>query len=142
MRHLTLPPQHTTSELGEHLYQVMIQGPGKRSPVFVTAVEECPIPLSRTPLATTRQLLVGLDNLSLDGSEKIQLNARPATRTRARASLDDTPLILVVYTVRNQDCIRDYVTWYQSSPASMEYDQMVDAPIEALLGTLLAEESS
>lgn len=84
--------------------------------VFATVVRDCTIPEKFTVQATTRQLFVGLTELSVLKQSGIDLDGSRALLSIVKAQLDATEVSLVTVTRREaasggEACISDLVVW-------------------------------
>lgn len=79
--------------------------------VFALAVEECHNNLEASQIATTRRLLVGLENLRAVSQRQVPLDGHSILESHFTATLDTVPLELVCYSIHEAGCVRDLVVW-------------------------------
>ena len=85
-------------------------------PLYVTLLEECEITESLTERATTRQLFIGLEDLTIKEQSRVQVGSDTLVRSLAHARMEDIPLTVISYSLRKKDCVRDYVSWIPDQP--------------------------
>jgi hypothetical protein len=83
--------------------------------MFVTTVKDCSIPEKFTFQATTRQLLVGVMDLTVMSQEPETLNSVKTLHSIVHGTMDVDPFIMSIYTFHQNDCITDLVVWKGSS---------------------------
>jgi hypothetical protein len=97
--------------------QISVHGPNiyqcksELGPMFVTTVKDCSIPEKFTFQATTRQLLVGVMDLTVISQEPETLNAVKTLHSIVHGTMDVDPFIMSIYTFHQNDCITDLVVW-------------------------------
>lgn len=79
--------------------------------VYMTAIKQCEVAEALSSIATTRQLLVGLRDIKVERQESTHLAGNRALLSVLDATLDGVPLKIALYTLRDQDCVTDYVIW-------------------------------
>ncbi len=84
-------------------------------PMFVTTVKDCSIPEKFTFQATTRQLLVGVMDLTVISQEPETLNSVKTLHSIVHGTMDVDPFIMSIYTFHQYDCITDLAVWRGSS---------------------------
>jgi hypothetical protein len=84
-------------------------------PYHTTILRECGLPAARNQASTTRQLLVGFDDLVIESSDALTLGSTNVLRTFASAGLDGAKLSLIVYSHHANGCVSDYVLWFQNN---------------------------
>jgi hypothetical protein len=84
-------------------------------PMFVTTVKDCSIPEKFTFQATTRQLLVGVMDLTVISQEPETLNSVKTLHSIVHGTMDVDPFIMSIYTFHQNDCITDLVVWRGST---------------------------
>lgn len=79
--------------------------------VFLSLVEECskkqPIPLE----ATTRQLFIGIRELTIKKQSEEKIAGHSFLFTRASGNLDNANVELLSVSVATKDCVRDALFW-------------------------------
>ena len=71
----------------------------------------------RNPLtlsATTRKLIVWMLETTILEQQPTVLSTQPALRSLISGILDATPIVLSVYTVRQNSCIKDFIVWRET----------------------------
>lgn len=104
--------------------------------LFMTGIKECPIKEGRSSVATTRSLLVGLTDLRLRRQEEVSLNGAPALLSIIEAHFDGRPIALALYTIREQDCVRDYIAWLVTKDGSEKTVKDISIELETELDAL------
>ena len=134
-----------TSNGGGNLYRCE-SGVG---PLFVTTVKDCSIPEKFTFQATTRQLLVGVVDLSVISQEPAAFDSRKALNSIIHGMMDVDPFIMSIFTFKEKDCVTDLVLWKGSGrdkPSTDETEQFstaASALAQQLVPTLMpAKEAS
>lgn len=84
-------------------------------PLFVTTVKDCSIPEKFTFQATTRQLLVGVVDLTVMSQDPVTFNSLKALHSVVHGTMDVDPFIMSIYTFHQNDCVTDLVVWKGSS---------------------------
>ncbi len=84
-------------------------------PMFVTTVKDCSIPEKFTFQATTRQLLVGVMDLTVISQEPENLNSVKTLHSIVHGTMDVDPFIMSIYTFHQNDCVTDLVVWRGTS---------------------------
>lgn len=103
----------TLSEVSEDpfLYKLAVTDGDNSRDLFLTRIQECGVKDSTPSVATTRQLLVGFSNIDLRSQDYVPLNGRNILRSNLSAKLDDKPVSLTCYTVRDSGCVQDVLFW-------------------------------
>jgi hypothetical protein len=83
--------------------------------VFVTTVKDCSIPEKFTFQATTRQLLVGVVDLTVLTQDPMTFNSLKALHSLVHGTMDVDPFIMSIYTFHQNECVTDLVVWRGSS---------------------------
>lgn len=96
---------------GPNIYQCQ----SELGPMFVTTVKDCSIPEKFTFQATTRQLLVGVMDLTVISQEPEVLNSVKTLHSIVHGTMDVDPFIMSIYTFHQNDCITDLVVWRGTS---------------------------
>jgi hypothetical protein len=96
---------------GPNIYQCQ----SELGPMFVTTVKDCSIPEKFTFQATTRQLLVGVMDLTVISQEPQTLNSVKTLHSIVHGTMDVDPFIMSIYTFHQNECITDLVVWRGSS---------------------------
>jgi hypothetical protein len=81
----------------------------------VTTVKDCSIPEKFTFQATTRQLLVGVMDLTVMSQSPVAFNSSKALHSVVHGTMDVDPFIMSIYTFHQNDCVTDLVVWKGSS---------------------------
>lgn len=84
-------------------------------PLFVTTVKDCSIPEKFTFQATTRQLLVGVVDLTVLTQEPMTFSSLKALHSVVHGTMDVDPFIMSIYTFHKNECVTDLVVWKGSS---------------------------
>lgn len=84
-------------------------------PMFVTTVKDCSIPEKFTFQATTRQLLVGVMDLTVVSQDPVTFNSHKALRSVVHGTMDVDPFLMSIYTFHQNECVTDLVVWRGSS---------------------------
>lgn len=92
---------------GPNIYQCQ----SELGPMFVTTVKDCSIPEKFTFQATTRQLLVGVMDLTVISQEPQTLNSVKTLHSIVHGTMDVDPFIMSIYTFHQNECITDLVVW-------------------------------
>jgi len=92
---------------GPNIYQCQ----SELGPMFVTTVKDCSIPEKFTFQATTRQLLVGVMDLTVISQEPETLNSVKTLHSIVHGTMDVDPFIMSIYTFHQNECITDLVVW-------------------------------
>lgn len=90
-----------------HTYRITTN----HSPLFLTALKECGYSDRVSSLGTTRSLFVGMRDLQIINQTKIELNGRDFLHSILLASYNDTNLNINTFSMREGDCVSDYVIW-------------------------------
>lgn len=100
------------------VYRCTVTVPGTDTPsdLFATIVRDCSIPEKFTTQATTRQLLIGLTDITVVKQSGVDIATHRALLSLVRAQLDATPVALATITRREQvtsgvACISDLIVW-------------------------------
>jgi len=105
---------HCEKQRGDHGANIY-QCESDLGPVFVTTVKDCSIPEKFTFQATTRQLLVGVVDLTVLTQNPITFNALKALHSVVHGTMDVDPFIMSIYTFHQNECVTDLVVWKGSS---------------------------
>ena len=89
--------------------------PSTLGSLFVTTVKDCSIPEKFTFQATTRQLLVGVMDLTVMSQSPVSFNSSKALHSVVHGTMDVDPFIMSIYTFHQNDCVTDLVVWKGSS---------------------------
>ena len=81
---------------------------------FVFTIKDCSLPEPLTLSATTRKLIVGMLETTILEQQPTVLSTQPALRSLISGILDATPIVLSVYTVRQNSCIKDFIVWRET----------------------------
>jgi hypothetical protein len=111
-------------ERGDHGANIY-KCPSELGPIFVTTVKDCSIPEKFTFQATTRQLLVGVMDLTVMSQDPVSFNSHKALRSVVHGTMDVDPFIMSIYTFHQNECVTDLVVWRESSrqkPSSEDTD--------------------
>ena len=92
-------------------------------PMFVTTVKDCSLPEKFTFQATTRQLLVGVMDLTVMSQEPETLNSVKTLHSIVHGPMDVDPFIMSIYTFHQNECITDLVVWKGSTPLKPSSDE-------------------
>lgn len=84
-------------------------------PLFVTTVKDCSIPEKFTFQATTRQLLVGVMDLTVVSQGPVTFHSLKALHSVVHGTMDVDPFLMSIYTFHQNDCVTDLVVWKGSS---------------------------
>ncbi|MCB0333130.1 MAG: hypothetical protein KDD55_06495 [Bdellovibrionales bacterium] len=103
-----------------YAYQKISSSDGIPEPIYLTAIEDCSTTAPRDLMpSTTRQLLIGFDNVSIEHSEQIERPSGPLLRSLVNATLEGKPMFIVHYALVRNECLVDFVLWTpQTQPAS------------------------
>jgi hypothetical protein len=90
--------------------------------VFVTAVKDCSIPEKFTFQATTRQLLVGVMDLTVITQEPALVNSTKTLQSVVHGTMDVDPFIMSIFTFNDRKCVTDLAVWkgFSSSKPSQD----------------------
>lgn len=121
-----------------YLYRLQFQEEALPS-LYVTLLEECSLADTLGERATTRQLFIGLKDLAILEQKRITLKGQSVVRSLAEARLEDVPLAMITYSFRNQDCVRDYVSWIPNADATAIQPELVKALYSKLEQFLLSK---
>jgi hypothetical protein len=91
--------------------------------MFVTTVKDCSIPEKFTFQATTRQLLVGVMDLTVISQEPETLHSVKTLHSIVHGTMDVDPFIMSIYTFHQNDCITDFVVWRGTSRGKPSADE-------------------
>ena len=107
-------------------------------PLFATILEDCAIPERYTFQATTRQLLVGMTNMSIISQTPLLSGSTKTLHSVVRGSIDAEPVLLSLFTSRKGGCVTDLVIWrgFANSEASNEVLARFTDASRALAATL------
>lgn len=118
-------------------------------PLFVTTVKDCSIPEKFTFQATTRQLLVGVVDLSVISQEPAAFDSRKALNSIIHGMMDVDPFIMSIFTFKEKDCVTDLVLWKgsgrdkPSSDETQNFSTAASTLAQQLVPTLIsAKEAS
>ena len=92
-------------------------------PLFVTTVKDCSIPEKFTFQATTRQLLVGVVDLSVITQEPAAFDSRKALNSIIHGMMDVDPFIMSIFTFKEKECVTDLVLWKGSGRDKPSHDE-------------------
>ena len=92
-------------------------------PLFVTTVKDCSIPEKFTFQATTRQLLVGVMDLTVIRQDPVTFHSLKALQSVVHGTMDVDPFIMSIYTFHQIDCVTDLVIWKGSSREKPSADE-------------------
>lgn len=98
-------------ENGTNIYKC----PSALGPLYVTTVKDCSIPEKFTFQATTRQLLVGVMDLTVMSQTPIAFDSSKALHSVVHGTMDVDPFLMSIYTFHQNDCVTDLVVWKGSS---------------------------
>jgi hypothetical protein len=93
--------------------------------VFLTEMRDCTIPEKFSYQATTRQLLVGLTDLTAIKQQAVELGARKVLRSLFSATLDADKVLVATFTFREGRCVTDLICW-RSAPAETAFTQELE----------------
>ena len=79
--------------------------------VYMTALSECPVQKSSSPVTRTRELFVGFKEVRMLHSTSLSLSNETVEKTILSASLDKNPLTAIVYSTHRKKCAFDIVLW-------------------------------
>ena len=91
--------------------------------MYLTAIRSCAVTKERTSAAaTTRQLIVGLENLRILNQQPVRIAQQEVLVSSLQASLEQTPLKIECYTLRRGKCTLDLAAWSMTDgPAAAIY---------------------
>ena len=92
-------------------------------PLFVTTVKDCSIPEKFSFQATTRQLLVGVVDLSVITQEPTAFDSRKALNSIIHGMMDVDPFIMSIFTFKEKECVTDLVLWKGSGRDTPSADE-------------------
>jgi len=84
--------------------------------IFLTEMRDCSIPEKFSYKATTRQLLVGLSDLTALKQQAVELGERKVLRSLFSATLDADKVFVATFTFREGDCVTDLICWRGAPP--------------------------
>lgn len=79
--------------------------------LFATILEDCSIPEKFTFQATTRQLLVGMTDMSIVSQTAVSAGATKQLHSVVKGAIDAAPVLLSFFTSRRDGCVTDLVMW-------------------------------
>ena len=91
--------------------------------VFVTAVKDCSIPEKFTFQATTRQLLVGVMDLTVISQEPALVNSTKTLQSVVHGTMDVDPFIMSIFTFNDRRCVTDLAVWKSSSSSKPSQEE-------------------
>lgn len=127
------PNAHVIHHASDAPHIVSIDLPGGRS--YLALVEECGISEKVSSKGTTRELLIGFDNIKIESHQEHTLAGHQVLESRASAQVDQLPVNLITFALRHDECVRDYVFWSPAEQPSESSAQYV-ALLESMLGEL------
>lgn len=126
------------SELRKSPYVYLLTFPDRPIPdLYLTVLEECNLAETLSGNATTRQLFIGLKQLSIENQKRLKVGDRTIFRSVARARLEEVPLTVVSYSLRDKDCVRDYVSWFPWETTQPLLEDML-SPLDTMLEDYLS----
>ena len=104
----------------------LYQGPlTSGASAHVASFEACSPKLSNSLAVTTRQLLVGFDNLRILKTTPLTQNTTSLITT-AIAKLNQTQLLLAIVSSRRGNCVTDVAAWTSASAEADKNEQLLE----------------
>ena len=99
-----------------YLYKIIDHsGNAQTPPSFVTAVKQCGgVGRTTSTTATTRQLLVGLSDISIKRQAPLVVAQNKVLFSLLQARLDNKDLTVLSFSSRDDHCVTDLVAWNQT----------------------------
>lgn len=94
---------------------------------FVFNITDCSQPEPLTLSATTRRLIVGMLDTTILEQHPNGSGSRPVLRSLISGVMDATPIVMAVYTVRENSCIEDFIVWREATGIITRTNKTTDA---------------
>ncbi len=67
--------------------------------------------------STTRQLLIGFNDIFIEQSQHLKSSSGPLLRSLVKATLEGESMLIAHYALVRDDCLVDFVVWTPETPS-------------------------
>lgn len=99
------------TEIGSSPFVYRVASSSDSAPGYITAIRDCNQGKKSTEKATTRQILIGFDDLRIRRQEAVTIADHHGLASAVEATYDGTPIDLYFYSIKESTCVVDLVLW-------------------------------